>query len=133
MQERSYGHLRILSLKGSDIYCRINEKVGNGQLSVCKENGKIDFELFNGFIDESLDTDYIENIYSDYKDTLLSKKFRAKKEYLKLQSGKKDRESVSNLCPLFLISSASVSKEWSFRPRSQLHPPHNLRKLRKIY
>ena len=81
MQERSYGHLRILSLKGSDIYCRINEKVGNGQLSVCKENGKIDFELFNGFIDESLDTDYIENIYSDYKDTLLSKKFRAKKEY----------------------------------------------------
>ena len=74
---REFKQLRILSLDGSEIYKKMHPLSGEAMLKIKKDNDKIDFTKLKGYLDESLDTVYLEGIYSKYKDSLLTKKFRA--------------------------------------------------------
>ena len=75
-QEREFRQLKILSLDGSEIYKKMHPLSGEAMLKVKKDNDKIDANKLKGYLDESLDTVYLERIYSKYKENLLTKKFR---------------------------------------------------------
>ena len=75
-QDREFRQLKILSLDGSEIYKKMHPLSGEAMLKVKKDNDKIDANKLKGYLDESLDTVYLERIYSKYKENLLTKKFR---------------------------------------------------------
>ena len=75
-QDREFRQLKILSLDGSEIYKKMRPLSGEAMLKVKKDNDKIDANKLKGYLDESLDTVYLERIYSKYKENLLTKKFR---------------------------------------------------------
>lgn len=78
-QEREPKQLKILSLDGSEIYKKMHMS-DEAMLSVKKDDDSIDSSLLGGYLDESLDTLYLEGIYSNYKKNLLTKKFRFSKD-----------------------------------------------------
>ena len=78
-QERELKQLKILSLDGSEIYKKMHMS-DEAMLSVKKDDDSIDSSLLGGYLDENLDTLYLEDIYSNYKKNLLTKKFRFLKE-----------------------------------------------------
>ena len=64
-QDKEFGQIKILSLDGSRI--RQSMKDDNAGISVRKDNGKIDFSAFEGYLDESLETIRLEDIYARHK------------------------------------------------------------------
>ena len=67
-QDREFRQLKILSLDGSEIYKKMHPLSGEAMLKVKKDNDKIDANKLKGYLDESLDTVYLERIYSKYKE-----------------------------------------------------------------
>lgn len=65
MEQKKYGQIKILSLDGSRI--RQSTNANSIGISVRKENGTIDYSAFEGYLDESLETIKLEEIYSKHR------------------------------------------------------------------
>ena len=58
-KKKVYGNMRIMSIQGKDLFCT--------EAITALKNGKLNTDMFDGIIDESLDTDKLCEVYKAHE------------------------------------------------------------------